>query len=462
MVRKFSLVLLLCLFSALACAGAITFPRDSACSNCQITTGPKMITDATEPATPAIGKTVARTQGGRFRAASKAQPSALNLSAKDDLEYTADKVAASGDVSNWNCEEAKTRKVAIPTCQPWSAKGDGSTDDKVAVQSAINAFSDVYLPRGATFLVSGFVDLVNNSHLFGPGTIKGQPGGVTTLVRVRSKSHVLIEDITLNGQGDVATAGNNLDVQGSDDVTIRNVTCKNSYNSCLLIERDRNGDKPSTNVKVLNNVIDTTGVVSTTGHGIAMSTSHDITVKGNTVKNAAESGINVSATNFVEIVGNDVSRTDTKFTTGHGGVRITNGSHDVRVIDNKIRHQSRGVFVSTGSHNVTIHGNTISDSGIQCIFLETVSPATTDIYATVDGNVCTNAGLSSPQEAIRATRVTRVTITNNIITDNQSIPTTTYGILANNGSDNLTVLNNRVTNVRRAPQSLTGRHNADH
>src|SRR4051812_37891689 len=41
---------------------------------------------------------------------------------------------------------------------PYLAKGDGVTDDKAAIQNAINSGNDIYFPNG-TYLISGSLSL---------------------------------------------------------------------------------------------------------------------------------------------------------------------------------------------------------------------------------------------------------------------------------------------------------------
>ena len=54
----------------------------------------------------------------------------------------------------------------------YGAVGDGSTDDTAAIQSALNAGSNVFFPKtSGAFLVSGNLQLSSGHHLFGEGTI---------------------------------------------------------------------------------------------------------------------------------------------------------------------------------------------------------------------------------------------------------------------------------------------------
>ena len=134
----------------------------------------------------------------------------------------------------------------------YGAKGDGATDDRAAIVSALTAAAPscgtVYFPASHTFLVNSNPDsgLYNNAifkrppcvSLDGFGTIEiGNKLSFNCLFYTARETGAVIENVTINanGQNNPVTApyktnynsGRIIDVEGGQNMTIQNVTIEN-------------------------------------------------------------------------------------------------------------------------------------------------------------------------------------------------------------------------------------------
>jgi parallel beta-helix repeat protein len=79
----------------------------------------------------------------------------------------------------------------------WGAKGNGITNDTVAIQNAINANSELFFPPG-TFLITDFLTLKSNFCMFGEATIQSiDTVNGLGMIRMISLTNVCIEGLTL-------------------------------------------------------------------------------------------------------------------------------------------------------------------------------------------------------------------------------------------------------------------------
>ena len=113
-----------------------------------------------------------------------------------------------GDGTDWQVQSKRVFDV-----RDYGATGDGVTDDTTAIQSAINDVNavnggTVYLPDGKVYGISATLTLGNNVRLTGGGELLllSIPAG-GAMVKAESKSNVVIEGITFNGSGLLATMG---------------------------------------------------------------------------------------------------------------------------------------------------------------------------------------------------------------------------------------------------------------
>lgn len=119
----------------------------------------------------------------------------------------------------------------------YGAVGDGVTDDRAAIQAAVNAGSAVYFPSGYTFLVSNATNRVYlnaNNYLFGGGTIK-RANDSWSIFEAIGTINAHIQNITVEGlvfQGTDFAAGSDKGTAGlrctfADNVTVTQCRANN-------------------------------------------------------------------------------------------------------------------------------------------------------------------------------------------------------------------------------------------
>jgi hypothetical protein len=138
------------------------------------------------------------------------------------LVVTVAVVSGSGTHADWNINLAGEPGTAGTegssytfdvTRAPYSATGDGTTNDTTAVQAALTAAaaipgSVVFLPEG-TYSVTGAVLTGTNVTLFGPGKLKLRENSTTNAcLRLSSATHCRVVGVSVDGGRDSAHTGN--------------------------------------------------------------------------------------------------------------------------------------------------------------------------------------------------------------------------------------------------------------
>ncbi|QNK58584.1 right-handed parallel beta-helix repeat-containing protein [Paenibacillus sp. PAMC21692] len=227
----------------------------------------------------------------------------------------------------------------------FGAKGDGTTDDTVAIQLAINSYSHIYFSP-SSYRITDYVFLQDNSRIEGTRSSKifmsTNPNGVN-LISAKDKVNITIDNLWIEGvygvgnpfpvPGVMEGQGVTLAVYGCRNVVITNCyftyngegsgniyvsKCKDVVVTNNFVEKSMNGicfdnwygdnDTPGgthvLNVTVANNVVSDMG-----GRAIAFDLddkNSNIAVVGNTVRAAAYAAIAVNATG-VTVVGNIIN-----------------------------------------------------------------------------------------------------------------------------------------------------------
>jgi parallel beta-helix repeat protein len=299
----------------------------------------------------------------------------------------------------------------------YGATGDGVTNDRVAIQNAINACEAagggvVLIPRG-TYLVSGGILLVDSDNV----TVQGVGRSATILktttnhavIEFESCSGVAVRDLQVLGDGDAAK-GSQFGVW-FDYVTnglVHNVWAKElGYDGIVLLR--------GCNYCTVSNCLVTDCAddgINIGGHPDAASR-HNV-VSGNIVRGMGHVGIHISLNSeYTSVTGNTVS--------GCG----TNG----------IDTFQSGDSVGQGRHSIT--GNTVSDCADSGIYLFNSDDNV------VSGNTVTGGGRS-----IAVGRSLRSVISNNQCTGSTS--TEPGAVFADNlvpGSSDLVVTGNFFSGV---------------
>ncbi|HYE51315.1 MAG TPA: glycoside hydrolase family 55 protein, partial [Azospirillaceae bacterium] len=256
----------------------------------------------------------------------------------------------------------------------FGAKGDGQTDNKAAIQNAINhakaTGAAVYVPEG-TFLHKGILTL-NGVDLIGAGanSVLKAIGASSTFddqtIKVLGNG-TEIRNITLDSDapmrgytGDSAKIW----VVGATNFVIDGVTIKNAMGAGMLIGGGA-GYGQVTNNKVMNTNADSIHFYQG---------AHHMLVQGNRVENSGDDGIavvsyakNATATNNITILDNVVMNN-----AWGRGITVV-GGHDVTIKGNLIDGNKAGlagVYLATepaydthGVRNVLVEDNVIKNVG---------------------------------------------------------------------------------------------------
>jgi len=372
--------------------------------------------------------------------------------------------------------------VMFPPPPLVAPKGDGVTDDRIAIQAIIDSgVSSIYFPdrvfivshNGQTYTGKGTgvgLKLRSNLKIFGPGTIKykgGQAGNFALMANVDdSISNCHVREITLDGNKDNLNAGasvSNLVLFGAKNCSYKEVTSINASYCGLMI---RGTDPKSNSIKDCK--VDNSGYI-----GIQCQRHVGLKIVNNTVYNSVDNGIDIEGnddagglTNFgfgkkIIISGNEVDGANSGVFIESTGQTIINGNHIFNV--------NVGVFVNridSGSYMNNINGNMIINMPWQA----------NTIYHTGDRVVynskmfeCTVAGTSSsiaPSHSSGTATDGTVTwsyirsfssnygmrFTNNVgesMVQNNFIKGFTHGIRCVSTASYLTIVNNTFSDIAK-------------
>ena len=280
----------------------------------------------------------------------------------------------------------------VVSVKDFGAKGDGSTDDAVAIQAAIDSVSSggiIFFPKGI-YIIGTSLGIRSNNTLVGANrydsVLKTKAGTDITLINDGSgvNTKICITDLGFSGNKANVSAGQIMNLWKTEDFLVSNCRIVDSKGDGMIIRQCSYG-------QIVNNII-----VNCDNHGIALTNTddtspqgNDIQIVGNSIKNPGASGINVSEQNNVTVTGNSVRHTNTP-DIGYAGVRFSNDSTRCVAGNNAIQGMPRGIFVvtSAGPYN-TIDGNVINDSGKQGILIQASYQLVTD-NTVIDSGKVTN------------------------------------------------------------------------
>ena len=254
----------------------------------------------------------------------------------------------------------------------YGAVGDGVTDDRRAIQSALDAIpytsgGKIYLPPGI-YKVNAPINIrKSNISFIGAGTTETTllaDGLSQTLVVQPIKkevSNILIKNIRFtnpatpiygigHGRGTVQLDAYTKAISG---VTIKNIFIDDTPLVGIVVGADQ--------VSILNNVIHDTGQ-----HGIYLSVANDVKIEGNEISKVGvinheltnQSGIKVKISNNVIIQNNRLSQ----FHANSFGILAGRSSNFVSILNNKIT-LSDSNQVGLRLHSKSVSKDNIIDGG---------------------------------------------------------------------------------------------------
>jgi len=298
----------------------------------------------------------------------------------------------------------------------FGAKGDGKTDNRAAIQKAVDHAKaqglDVYVPEGL-FLHKGIITL-NGVDMVGAGanSVLKAVGASATFDDQAIKltgTGASLRHLTLDSDATTrASSGESAKVwvAGATDFSIEGIRILNAHSAGILVVGK------SSHGTILNNHISGTNADS-----IHMSqASHHILVKGNTIKNSHDDGIAVVS-------------------YARNGAMVS----DIQILDNTIVNNEWGRNISVvGGQNVTIK------------------------YNTVDGNLSGAAGVYIAAEPNYDTfGVKNVVVSDNVIKNTGGTNTGHGAVMIYNGTsgrmvEDVVVHHNEIVNAKKNGVMIRG------
>ena len=340
------------------------------------------------------------------------------------------------------------RSTDFVSVKDYGAVGDGTTDDTAAIQAAVTAASQVFIPPG-TYKISSAIVLPANVELYGNGDASVLKLYANTVMLSVLTSSVTIRDLKIDGNSGAYTNVSNNAVyvnwtgSAQSRVVIKRVTIRNIAGAGVIALGV--SGTPSSDIRIEGNDIENTGT-----HGIIVQDYvSNVFILGNRVKatgllvadrpgiTAARYGSNVTIANnicigSVSALGSSVHGISSDLTTNStiSGNVISNwvgygievgGSSNCTISANSINTTARAGIAISGNQtdpllgsNVSIIGNNITSAATSGIY-SFISGATGTMFhtnITVSGNVITS---TTSDSGISLGFCNRLSITNNAV-----------------------------------------------
>ena len=359
---------------------------------------------------------------------------------------------------------------AIANVLWFGAMGDGATDDTLAFQAAIDGIDtagigELYLPPGVYPItpVEGSrrgVEITSRSQITITGSreaiVKIADGvNVTTswgeLFWISSSTDIVLQGFTIDGNDSNADANHAVSiVNNSVRVTVRDMYIHDTTEDCVYISGPSLAD-----VHILDNDLATAG-----RSGVVMTEGADVTIRGNTIKDATNSFIDLE-TNASEAIARVVIDGNKCLETGAGtatGISATSdlgtdGGITDLVITNNVMNIGGRMGAYRGITSGRIVGNTCRGDNSGAIFLELVGENVDVMVA--DNKLYNTAAATSTYNMIEANTNsktnTRLQIVRNFLNDSDK-----NGITVGTGGAAIQVEYNEIDNSDSIGLGFTG------
>ena len=298
----------------------------------------------------------------------------------------------------------------------FGAKGDGVTDDTVAIQKAINEASSkkvsLTIPASSSpYLVTSQLEIKTNTKISGYGATLYMPPQPTTVTNIlwsnpaAAIANVTIEGLTLKSQNSITGTDYYADsmisnvqgifFQGISALTIKDVKMDNMY---VGLKMGQSGAVRNQGITVSNLRIDNAGMP------LQVSGTNNFTMV-DSILNSSAGGTKWLHSAYIRGDNSHFYFGNVEFNNASGGGIAVAGNEkfptapDHIVFENcRIKNSVVGMHINTGANNVTIKGLTIEGSSlgfkianannlsISEVTISNARPSTTDIGAFSIGN----------------------------------------------------------------------------
>ena len=288
----------------------------------------------------------------------------------------------------------RQKNLDIVSVKDYGAKGDGVTDDTVAINNAFKSGATVILFNSGTYLLNGYIKPQSNTYIIGYGaTVKFTD--YTSSLHLMSVNNVTVEGLKIDGNQYAWTfwSGRGIGIFKSSYITIRNVEIYNCAQAAIDIGQTSVDPLEPINNKILvdNCYLHDLGSADIKtyyayGNGVAVVRGKDVVIRNNWIDNVYDiGGINLEGLLQENIIieGNRL----TNMTAGCPAIKLWAGGIDdnadyVTIKDNIIsgvegkNGEIAAIHINSGGKAVTIDNNKIYDCQSDGIFVSNAEDIT--------------------------------------------------------------------------------------
>lgn len=317
----------------------------------------------------------------------------------------------------------------------FGAVGDGSTDDHVAIQNAVNLAQNIYFPASTgAYIVGTTINVPSNTNIIidNSATVKAASTLTGDIFKATSVNNVNFNGGTIDGNS-ASSGANGINIVTSTNCSVKNCTIKNTQAHSILI-----AGTSSTYCQYI--LIENNNLSYTiTSPCFTFIYTNYLKLIGNTIHHSASAGMTSGASSYITASNNQA------YSNTADGLAFGDSCSYLTITgNNSANNGAEGINID-GCNHATITGNT-SYNNLLGITVWNRSPGNSNAgYNIVDSNVIESCG----QNILIADSQPGIVVSNNIIRNSGNFSplsgTTNYGIYVISGAGT-TISNNLIAN----------------